>query len=190
MQQTWGNESLDDSSTFSGFRSQCTMHRGLACKYCSALSIWWTHSGLHWIQNQVEIRIQTFSSSLCKLRQKQKVTCNVLLLTSNCTPGLLLAINKVLKISYYGYRQHTTSIAVQFSLDNDNKVHRNISKPVQWEILWYVHLIDLSDLTKSYPACRPLVSPLLHKSAITQTTQVQKMRILTIFCAEKHWHTR
>jgi len=37
---TCGNESLDDSSTFSGFRSQCTIDRGLACRYCKALNIW------------------------------------------------------------------------------------------------------------------------------------------------------
>ena len=35
---TCGNESLDERSTFSGFKSQCTIDLGLACKYCNAFN--------------------------------------------------------------------------------------------------------------------------------------------------------
>jgi len=37
--RTWGKESLDERRTFSGLRSQCTMERGLAWRYCSARRI-------------------------------------------------------------------------------------------------------------------------------------------------------
>jgi len=97
IHRTWGNESLDERRTFSGFRSQCTIERGFACKYCSARRICTRDAQSHtrYSVTSAVYAASSTSSSFIKPRAKCPLECNACIMMTNIYTVLL---------DYVGYR--------------------------------------------------------------------------------------